>query len=81
MLYIKIFCIFLSIFLFSYNKNLLSQKIIMVLNCKIPIRTYKIYYMGFRYNNVVSKSIYLIIGVNIRISPYHELVILVGDGG
>ena len=26
MLYISIFCIFLSIFLFTYNKNLLSQK-------------------------------------------------------
>ena len=26
MLYISIFCIFLSIFLFTYNKNLLSPK-------------------------------------------------------
>ena len=46
----------------------------MVLNCKILIRTYTIYYLGFRYNYVVLKSIYKI-GANIKISLYHELAI------
>ena len=32
--------------------------------------------MGFRYNYVVLKSIYMI-GANIKISLYHELAILV----
>ena len=50
--------------------------IIMILNCKIPIRTYTIYYMGFRY----IKSIYMI-GANIKINLYHEIAIMVLDQG
>ena len=52
----------------------------MILNCKIAIRPYTIYYIHGFPIYVVLKSIYMI-GANIKISLYHEIAILVLDQG
>ena len=68
MLYIAFVCIFLSIFLFTYNKNHLSKKRYKIFYLRHEVHSYNIIYTNLhnkiQYNNTVYNTAYNKIHIN-----------------